>query len=87
MSGIDPETRRLLRKVVARMEESHQFTGELPEDLLTELIELEMRDEDSSDDYEDPFVHAPLRPRPHSGAGAIAESGSTIEASERRTGK
>jgi hypothetical protein len=70
---MDPETQRLLRKVVARMEQSQQYTGELPEDLLTELIELEMRDEDSSDDDEpNAFVHAPFRPQPHSGAGAIA---------------
>ncbi len=52
---MDVETQRLLRKVVARMDESHQFTGELSEDELTELIELEMRD----DDEPDAFVAAP----------------------------
>jgi hypothetical protein len=69
---MDPETQRLLRKVVARMDESHQFTGELSEDELRELIELEMRDDDSPDgDEPDGFVTAPLRPQPHSDAGAI----------------
>jgi hypothetical protein len=71
--SMDVEMQRLLRKVVARMEESHQFTGELSEDELTELIELQMRDDDSSDDDEpDVFVRAPLRLQPNSDAGAIA---------------
>jgi hypothetical protein len=72
MFSMDPEMQRLLRKVVARMDESHQFTGELTEGELTELIELQMREDDSSDDDEDPFVHAPLRPQPDSDAGAVA---------------
>ena len=67
MFSMDPETQRLLRKVVARMDESQQYTSELPEDLLTELIELEMRDDDSSDDDEPgAFVTAPRSPQPHS---------------------
>jgi hypothetical protein len=72
MSSMDREIQRLLGKVVARMEESHQFTGELSEDELTELIELEMRDDDSPDDDDpDAFVTAPLRPQPHSDAGSF----------------
>jgi hypothetical protein len=73
MFSMDPETQRLLRKVVARMDESRQYTGELTEDELTELIELEMRADDSPDDDEpDALVTAPLRPQPDSDAGAFA---------------
>jgi hypothetical protein len=71
---MDPETQRLLRKLVAKMDESQQYTcDELPEELLTAMIESEDWDDQSPDDDEPAaFVCAPLRPQPYSGAGAIA---------------
>jgi hypothetical protein len=57
MFSMDPETQRLLRKLVAKMDEAHQYTcDELPEELLQAMVESEDRDDDSSDD-DDPDTH------------------------------